>query len=131
MARRGILVADVPQAQRAIAECLPGRELTFVNTLPEAKLALAGGDYDMIVVGVQFYNSQAFALLSHLRSRQRYTYVPVVCVRALPHVMPRELSRVIEEALRMLGATALIDIDGTNHREVCRRLKDIADHPHV
>jgi CheY-like chemotaxis protein len=131
MARRGILVADVPQAHRAIAECLPGRELTFVNTLPEAKLALAGGDYDMIVVGVQFDDSQAFALLSHLRSRQRYTYVPVVCVRALPHVMPRELSRVIEEALRMLGATALIDIDGTNHREVCRRLKDIADHPHV
>lgn len=131
MARRGILIADVPQAQRAIAECLPGRDLTFVNTLPEAKLALAGGDFDMIVVGVHFDESQTFALLSHLRSRQRYTYVPVVCVRALPHVMPRELSRVIEEAVKMLGATALIDIDGTNHREVCRRLKDIADHPHV
>lgn len=131
MARRGILIADVPQAQRAIAECLPGRELSFVNTLPEAKLALAGNDYDMIVVGVHFDDSQAFALLSHLRSRQRYAYVPVVCVRALPHLMPRELAKVIEEAVRMLGATALIDIDGTNHREVCRRLKDIADHPHV
>ena len=131
MARRGILIADVPQAQRAIAECLPGRELSFVNTLPEAKLALAGNDYDMVVVGVHFDDSQAFALLSHLRSRQRYAYVPVVCVRALPHIMPRELSKVIEEAVRMLGATALIDIDGKNHREVCRRLKDIADHPHV
>jgi CheY-like chemotaxis protein len=131
MARRGILIADVPQAQRVIAECLPGRELSFVNTLPEAKLALAGGDYDMVVVGMHFDDSQAFALLSHLRSRQRYAYVPVVCVRALPHIMPRELSKVMEEAVRMLGATALIDIDGTNHREVCRRLKDIADHPHV
>lgn len=131
MGRRGILIADVPQAQRAIAECLPGRELTFVNTLPEAKLALAGGDYDMIVVGVHFDDSDAFALLSHLRSRQRYAYVPVVCVRALPHIMPRELTKVIEEAVRMLGAAALIDIDGTNHREVCRRLKDIADHPRV
>lgn len=131
MARRGILIADVPQAQRAIAECLPGRDLTFVNTLPEAKLALAGGDFDMVVVGVHFDDSQAFALLSHLRSRQRYAYVPVVCVRALPHVMPRELNRVIEEAVKMLGAAALIDIDGTNHRGVCRRLKDIADHPRV
>jgi hypothetical protein len=131
MARRGILIADVPQAQRAIAECLPGRDLTFVNTLPEAKLALAGGDFDMVVVGVHFDDSQAFALLSHLRSRQRYAYVPVVCVRALPHVMPRELNRVIEEAVKMLGAIALIDIDGTDHRGVCRRLKDIADHPRV
>ena len=131
MGKRGILIADVPQAQRAVAECLPGRDLTFVNTLPEAKLALAGGDFDMIVVGVQFDESQAFALLSHLRSRQRYSYVPVVCVRALPHVMPRELNRVLEEAVKMLGATALVDIDGTNHREVCRRLGEIADHPHV
>lgn len=131
MARRGILVADAPPAQRAIAACLPGRELTCVNTLPEAKLALAGNDYDMVVVGLRFDDSHAFALLSHLRSRQRYTYVPVVCVRTMPHVMPRELHRVMEEAVKMLGATALIDIDGTNHREVCRRLNEIADHPHV
>jgi CheY-like chemotaxis protein len=131
MARGRILVCDIPQAQRAMAECLPGRELSFVHDLAEAKVALAGGDYDMVVVGMHFDESQAFALLAHLRTRQRYGYVPVVCVRIMATLLPHEMFRAIEDAIKMLGAVAFIEIDGTNHREVCRRLQEIADHPHV
>jgi CheY-like chemotaxis protein len=131
MAHSRILIADVPQSHRVIAECLPGRELTFVHTLAEAKVALAGGDYDMVVVGVHFDESQAFALLSHLRSRQRYGYVPVVCVRIMATLLPQEMFKAIEDAIKMLGAVAFIEIDGTRHREVCRRLQEIADHPRV
>ncbi len=114
-----------------MAECLPGRELSFVHDLAEAKVALAGGDYDMVVVGMHFDESQAFALLAHLRTRQRYGYVPVVCVRIMATLLPHEMFRAIEDAIKMLGAVAFIEIDGSNHREVCRRLQEIADHPHV
>jgi CheY-like chemotaxis protein len=124
-----ILVADVPRAHAVIAACLPGKNLQFVQTVEGARSALAAVDFDAVVVGLQFDDCQLFPLLEHMRARPKYRGIPVVCVRTMPSVMPRALQPCVEQALRMMGVTIFLEINGTNHREVCRRLKDIAGKP--
>lgn len=121
-----ILIADVARAHQIIAACLPGKNLQFVQTVEGAKSALAAADFDAVVVGLQFDDCQLFPLLEHMRSRPKYRGIPVVCVRTMPSVLPRALEACIEQALRMMGVTTFLEINGTNHPEVCRRLKDIA-----
>lgn len=128
MAGRNILIAEVRAAHKILAACLPGDHLRCVESLAEAKTALLANDFDMVVVGVRFDESRTFWLLNYLRSYERYKGVPVVCVRVLPCALPRAIRASVGEALKAIGVVDLLEIDGTDHETVCRRLREIADH---
>ena len=49
-----VLVADVPEMDEKIRECLPGHDLTFVRTMYDAVSALRHDGFQLIVIGLEF-----------------------------------------------------------------------------
>lgn len=124
---RSVLVADHPRAHSLIVACLPGRSLQFAQTVEAAKAALARQEFDAVIVGLQFDESRMFTLVDHLRSRPSYRGLPVICVRTLPTLMPRELQGCVEQALRMVGISAYLEIDPADPAAASARLKRLVD----
>ena len=52
MANTKVLVADVPEEDEKIRECLPDHELVFVRTLSDAIRALRANGYRLVVIGM-------------------------------------------------------------------------------
>ena len=88
-----VLVADVPEMDERIRECLPEHDLVFVRTMPEAAMALRHDSFTLVVIGLHFDESHMFELLSHVRSLHGYHAVPVVCVQGLEFIMPEAVMR--------------------------------------
>jgi hypothetical protein len=126
-AKRKVLIADVPEAYNAIAQCLPDRSLHFAETIEAAKLELVQRPFHLIVVGLHFDESRLFKLLDFVRANSRFSEIPVVCVQTRPTVLPPELYGAVENAMKLVGATAFVQIDGRNHREVSKFLGLLAD----
>jgi CheY-like chemotaxis protein len=122
-----VLVADHARAHSLIAACLPGRTLQFAQTVEAAKAALARQEFDAVIVGLQFDESRMFTLVDHLRTRPSYRGLPVICVRTLPTLMPRELQGCVEQALRMVGISAYVEIDPADPVAISARLRRLID----
>jgi hypothetical protein len=125
--KRRVLIADVPEAHNAIARCLPGRTLHFAETLEAAKLELVQRPFHLVIIGLQFDGSRLFKLLDYLRANGRFGEVPVVCVQTRPSMLPPQLHGAIQSSLKVLGARALVPINGRNHDAVCKFLGALAD----
>jgi DNA-binding response OmpR family regulator len=109
-----ILVADDPDIDGRIGRILKPHELTFVRTLSAAMRALDANDYDLIVIGVHFDDSRMFDLLRHVRSEQRTSGIPVVCVLSQRFETVVSVQG-LEIAARTLAASAFIDF--TQHQD--------------
>ena len=77
-----VLIANVPEMDDKVRECLPGHDLTFIRTMHEALRALQHDGYTLGVIGLEFDDSRMLELLQHVRSLPKYREVPVVCVYA-------------------------------------------------
>jgi hypothetical protein len=109
-----VLVACIPEADEAIAGCLPGRELDFVRTTHEALAALRRDGYGLVVIELHFDESRMFEVLEHVRGLQRYRDVPVVCVQAIEVGLSEAVLRNIDVAVKALGGQAFLDLrDGS------------------
>ena len=105
-----VLAADVPEMDERIRECLPGHDVVFVRTLPEAIARLRREGFSLVVIGLHFDNSHMFELLSHVRSLRLYEEVPVICIQGLELVIPEAVMRTLDMAVKVLGGTAFVDL---------------------
>lgn len=110
-----VLVADIPEADATIRECLPGHDLHFVRTLGEAVRELRKDGYQLIVIGMHFDESRMFELLQYVRTLPRHNDVAVICVQCLEVMLPDSVLKNIEDAVRALGGTAFIDLRDGAH----------------
>jgi DNA-binding response OmpR family regulator len=113
-----ILVADRPESERRLAAILAGHELKLVRSLSEARSALHGGHFDLVLVGVHFDESRMFDLMRDLEAGPQ-----VVCVRS-QHFQSHAISlEGLEIAAKALGCTLFLDLtwyadDDTGNRAV-------------
>ncbi len=107
---RPILIADVPEVEEFLRSCFAHRDVRYVSRMGEAVKALASGDFDLVLIGMHFDESQMFALLRHVRGLRRHAATPVVCIRALPSVLSRSAQESLAHAARILGADAFVDM---------------------
>lgn len=105
-----VLVADVPEMDQRIRECLPEHELVFVRTMPEAAVALRHDGFSLVIIGLHFDESRMFELLSYVRSLRAYKDAAVVCVQGLDIMLPEAAMRTVDMAVKVLGGTAFVDL---------------------
>jgi len=105
-----VLIADVPQARARVAAVLVRERLVFVHTLAAALKALAGQDFDLVLIGMHFDDSRMFDLLREVRAGSRNGAVPVVCYRMRPLAFMALSTQVIEVTVKALGALSFIDL---------------------
>jgi PleD family two-component response regulator len=106
--KKSILVADHSDAR--LSALLSGHDLSFVRTLEEAKSALHGRNFDLILIGVHFDESRMFDLLRHVRWQERHRATPVVCVLTADFASPAIAAEGLEIAVKALGGTAYVDL---------------------
>jgi len=105
-----VLIADVPEAQARVAAVLVQERLVFVHTLAAALKALAGEDFDLVLIGMHFDDSRMFDLLREVRAGSRNGAVPVVCYRMRPLAFMALSTQVIEVTVKALGALSFVDL---------------------
>jgi len=123
-----VLVADVPEMESTLRDCLPGHELTFVRTMREAIFALRRDGFGLIVIGLHFDESRMIELLSHVRGLEKYRDAPVICVQGIEVNLPGSVLRSIDVAVKALGGTAFLDLreGAEKFREHCGALETVA-----
>jgi len=109
MAGQRILVAAHPAGIRRLEKVLAGHELMIVETLDEARQALAGQGFCCMVLGIQFDESRMLKLLDDLRSQERLD-TPVVCVIGTKGRLSDAAIEAFEKASRVLGAQEVLDM---------------------
>ena len=107
-----VLVADIPEMDEKIRECLPGHELKFVRTMPEAIRALRHAGFQLVVIGLHFDESRMLELLQYVRALPAYRDVPVVCVHGdhLNLNLNEAVIRNIDVAVKALGGIAFLNL---------------------
>ena len=110
MSQAKVLVADIPEADETIRECLPGHDLHFVRTLGQAMRELRHDGYQMIIIGMHFDESRMFELLRYARSLPHHDDVPVICVQCAEMMLSEAVLKNIEDAVKALGGTAFVDL---------------------
>jgi CheY-like chemotaxis protein len=123
-----VLVADIPEMDSTLRDCLPGHELIFVRTMREAISALRRDGFDLILIGLHFDESRMIELLSHVRGLEKYRDAPVICVQGIEVNLPESVLKSIDMAVKALGGTAFLDLrDGARKfREHCGALERVA-----
>src|SRR3954471_5936456 len=123
-----VLVAASPDTDEKISDCLPGHDLTFVRSMPEAMRALRHDGYQLIVIGLEFDEHRMLELLQYVRSLPRYSAVPVVCVHAEYLNLSDAVMKNIDVAVKALGGLAFLNLgDGVlNYKKDCAFLDRVA-----
>jgi hypothetical protein len=128
MSQAKVLVADIPEADDKIRECLPGHDLHFVRTFGEAIRELRKDGYQLIVIGMHFDESRMFELLRYVRSLPHHDHVPVICVQCEEVLLSDAILKNMEDAVKALGGTAFVDLRDGSHvfRHHCDFLNHVA-----
>ena len=123
-----VLVADIPEMDEKIRECLPGHDLVFVRTMYEAIHALRHDGFQLVVIGLEFDESRMLELLQHVRGLPAYKEVPVVCVYAEQMNLSESVLKNIDVAVKALGGKAFLDLSAgaINYGEDCSFLGHVA-----
>jgi PleD family two-component response regulator len=123
-----VLVADIPEMDEKIRDCLPGHDLTFVRTMYDAIRKLRHDGFRLIVIGLDFDESRMLELLQYVRSLASYKDVPVVCVHADQMNLSEAVMKNIDVAVKALGGIGFLNLaDGAiNYREDCSLLDRVA-----
>ena len=128
MSQAKVLVADIPEADEKIRECLPGHDLHFVRTLGQAVRELRRDGYQLVVIDMHFDDSRMFELLQYVRSLPRHQDVPVICVQCEEVMLSEAVLKNMEDAVKALGGTAFVDLRDGSHvlRSHCDFLSRVA-----
>jgi len=128
MSQAKVLVADIPEADEKIRDCLPGHDLHFVRTLGAAVRELRRDGYQLIVIDMHFDDSRMFELLRYVRGLPQHQDVPVICVQCEEVMLSEAVLKNMEDAVKALGGTAFIDLRDGSHvfRNHCDFLNKVA-----
>src|SRR4051812_43884650 len=123
-----VLVANVPEMDAKVTECLPEHDLTFVRTMAEAMRALRHDGFQLIVIGLDFDEHRMLELLQYVRTLPKYKEVPVVCVHAEYLNLSEAVMRNIDVAVKALGGLAFLNLgDGViDYKKDCAFLDRVA-----
>ncbi|HZS70092.1 MAG TPA: hypothetical protein VFA72_23535 [Burkholderiales bacterium] len=123
-----VLVADVPEMDEKITQCLPGHDLTFVRTVYDAIKALRHDGFQLVVIGLEFDESRMLELLQYVRGLPVYKDVPVVCVHADHMNLRDSVMKNIDVAVKALGGIGFLNLaDGAiNYKQDCTLLDQVA-----
>ena len=107
-----VLVANVAEMDEKVSDCLPGHDLTFVRTMPEAVRALRHDGFQLVVIGLEFDEHRMLELLQyvHVRSLDHYKDVPVVCVHAEYLHLSEAVMKNIDVAVKALGGLGFLNL---------------------
>ena len=123
-----VLVANVPEMDEKLRDCLPGHDLTFVRTMKEAITELRHDGFQLVVIGLEFDESRMLELLQYVRSLAHYKEVPVVCVYSEYYNLSEAVLKNIDVAVKALGGLAFLNLgDGVlNYKSDCAFLDRVA-----
>jgi hypothetical protein len=123
-----VLVANVPEMDEKVRGCLPGHDLTFVRTMPEAMRELRHDGFQLVVIGLEFDEHRMLELLQYVRSLSHYAGVPVVCVHAEYLNLSDAAMKNIDVAVKALGGLAFLNLgDGVlSYKQDCNFLDRVA-----
>lgn len=123
-----VLVADIPEMDEKIRDCLPGHDLTFVRSMYDAIRKLRHDGFQLVVIGLEFDESRMLELLQYVRSLPIYKEVPVVCVHADHINLSQAVMRNIDVAVKALGGIGFLNLaDGAiNYQQDCTLLDQVA-----
>lgn len=123
-----VLVANVPEMDAKVRDCLPGHDLTFVRSMAEALRALRHDGFQLVVIGLEFDDHRMLELLQYVRSLTHYKDVPVVCVHAEYLNLSHAVMKNIDVAVKALGGLGFLDLgDGViNYKKDCAFLDRVA-----
>lgn len=123
-----VLVANVPEMDDKIRECLPGHHLAFVRTMREALRALRHDGFQLIVIGLEFDEHRMLELLQYVRSLTHYKDATVVCVHAEQMNLSEAVMTNIDVAVKALGGLGFLDLgDGViDYKKDCAFLERVA-----
>src|SRR5207237_9132569 len=123
-----VLVADVPEMDEKIRECLPGHDLTFVRTMYDAISALRHDGFQLIVIGLEFDESRMLELLQYVRGLPRYKDSPVVCVHAENMNLSEAVMKDVDIAVTALGGIGFLNLaaGAINSQQDCTLLDQVA-----
>ncbi len=128
MSQAKVLVADVPESDEKIRDCLPGHDLHFVRNFPQAIKELRKDGYQLIVIGMHFDESRMFELLRYVRGLPKHNDLPVICVQCLDVLLSESVLKNMDDAVKALGGTAFVDLRDDAHvfRSHCDFLNRVA-----
>jgi PleD family two-component response regulator len=123
-----VLIADIPEMDEKIRECLPGHNLSFVRTMHDAIRALRHDGFQLIVIGLDFDESRMLELLQYVRGLPRYKDVPVVCVHAENMNLRQAVMKNIDIAVKALGGIGFLNLaeGAINYQQDCSLLDQVA-----
>ena len=123
-----VLVADIPEMDEKIRECLPGHHLVFVRTMYEAIRALRHDGFQLVVIGLEFDESRMLELLQHVRAVPAYKEVPAVCVYAEQMNLGESVLKNIDVAVKALGGLGFLNLGhgAIKYKEDCAFLDRVA-----
>lgn len=123
-----VLVANVPETDEKLRECLPGHDLTFVRSMGQAMRALMHDGFQLIVIQLDFDESRMLELLQYVRSLDAYKAVPVVCVHGDYLSLSEAVMKNIDVAVKALGGVGFLNLGHgvLNYKKDCAFLDRVA-----
>jgi PleD family two-component response regulator len=107
-----ILLAVGPDKTGRMRRILSGHDVRQVDTCNDARELLESEEFELVILGVHFDESQMFSLLGDIRAHAAYRKVPILCV--LGH-KGRVLSDVaiegLDHAVKAMTANGFLNLE--------------------
>lgn len=105
-----ILVAATAPVCERVERLLSGHELVFAKNTAHTKALLTEDPYGMVILSMDFDESQMFSLLGDIRGHAKYRKVPIVCVLAERGRLSDVAVEGLDHAVKAMTANGFLDL---------------------
>lgn len=121
-----ILIADNEVGTARLERVLSGvpHDIEAVTTFSDALSASANDGFDLIIIGVQFDDSQMYELMQAMKQNRKLKKTPVMGFCNTHTFMSRTNRDSCESGTHALGACDYVDTTGLSDVEICDRIDD-------
>jgi CheY-like chemotaxis protein len=122
--RTKILLAVTADMRERLQRVLQQHDLTTVQTCAGAMQALEE-QYGMVILSIDFDDSQMFSLLGDIRTHSGYRKVPILCVLGIRRVLTDVAIEGLDHAVKAMRANGFLDLhhfadDTEGNNRICR-----------
>jgi hypothetical protein len=104
-----ILVATSPDHQEIMSAILKDNDLTFVNSIDQARSALSP-NFNLIICGLHFENGQMYDFLKFSKAYQLTTDIPFLCIQLTGGILPYGAFKSMVTAFNVLGGDMFVQL---------------------